>query len=69
MWTECLGDDPKSLRDILGPFGGTTYFLTLADGYHSNDAVRYRARVRVPAPVRPGAIDGRISQRWASTSR
>jgi outer membrane receptor protein involved in Fe transport len=23
---------------ILGPFGGTTYFLTVADGYHSNDA-------------------------------
>jgi len=28
---------PK-LGFILGPFAGTTYFLTLADGYHSNDA-------------------------------
>jgi outer membrane receptor protein involved in Fe transport len=28
---------PK-LGIILGPFHGTSYFLTLADGYHSNDA-------------------------------
>ena len=28
---------PK-LGVVLGPWDGTAYFLTLAEGYHSNDA-------------------------------